>query len=188
MSVPGSHTVHAGSKPLRPPSGRRRATSKIAREKRATDAKTAAKTAAKTTARLEHAQELARGLGVLGAQDGANVDIQAAVHGVTHRGTVRIKITHIESVTDTMLDQWRFLCTAQGYLPTITFDAGTNEADVSCTPVRESAWRVCGGCTRRCARHTNADAWWENVHPTTLLFVCLFVVNVFRHTVLYAWS
>lgn len=177
---------------LRPPAGirRRRASSRKGARRRPLP-----------PAGTQSAEELAQSLGVLGAQDGANLDIRSAVHGVTHRGTVRIKLTHIESLTDTMLDQWRFLCTAQGYLPSVAFDAATNEAVVSCTPIRTparcAACPACpacpgaggacgtaraslgGACARGCLRGRPA--------ASTVVFACLFGMNVLRHAY-YWWS
>ena len=152
----------ASKEPLRPPAGRRRAKSKAGR---------------RTNNRVE---ELARSLGQLGARE--NLDIRSEVYGVTHRGTVRIKLTHIESLTDTMLDQWRCLCAAQGYAPKVTFDASTNEAEVSCTPIPTQGWAC-----ERCAswrKTLPSRCTPPHLSASTLVFLCMFVCNVVRHLLL----
>lgn len=125
-------------------------------------------------AKPDHAaalHQLAGSIAAMRGFDEVNLDLDCRLEGVTHRGTVRFKVLHVEQLTASMLDRWRLLCSSRGYLPRIAVSTSTSEVNITCTPLSASADGAVAAC----------KAWGAALHPLTLCFWVLAALNLLRH-------
>lgn len=130
-----------------------------------------------TAARAAH---LARSLAAVAAQDSdTNLDLECQVHGVTHRGTLKLKVLKVESLSADMVDVWRTVCAEHGYAADVTFSTVTSEVDIVCTPLPpKSTWgHLCQGMCGSWRRNTVLG-----MHPLTAASLVLTVADILRHT------
>ena len=116
---------------------------------------------------LEH---LANSIAAMRGFDDANLDLVCEVQGVSHRGTVKFRVMHVEQLTASMLDRWRLLCSSRGYVPRVSVNTATSEVTIQCTPLAASAGGILVACKRFAAK----------LHPLTWCFWVLLALNVLR--------